>query len=102
MLTDQVEAQGAKISDLQSSLVEHQQKLNSTEEMLQQVHSFTYLTSKHPPLDNTKSFKCNWTKVRNTHVDSYKNIILLFSERASLRLAFQIRLCGFLGLNLFS
>ncbi|XP_062417761.1 liprin-beta-2 isoform X1 [Pungitius pungitius] len=36
VLTDQVEAQWAKISDLQSSLVEHQQKLNSTEEMLQQ------------------------------------------------------------------
>ncbi|KAM6950112.1 liprin-beta-2 isoform 2-T2 [Lycodopsis pacificus] len=36
VLTDQVEAQWAKISDLQSSLVEHQHKLNSTEEMLQQ------------------------------------------------------------------
>ncbi|XP_051236414.1 liprin-beta-2 isoform X4 [Dicentrarchus labrax] len=36
VLTDQVEAQGAKISDLQSSLVEHQHKLDSTEEMLQQ------------------------------------------------------------------
>ncbi|XP_069379028.1 liprin-beta-2 isoform X5 [Paralichthys olivaceus] len=36
VLTDQVEAQGSKISDLESSLVEHQQKLNSTEEMLQQ------------------------------------------------------------------
>ncbi|GLD58373.1 liprin-beta-2-like isoform X2 [Lates japonicus] len=36
VLTDQVEAQGAKISDLESSLVEHQHKLNSTEEMLQQ------------------------------------------------------------------
>ncbi|XP_035855312.1 liprin-beta-2 isoform X4 [Sander lucioperca] len=36
VLTDQVEAQGAKISDLHSSLVEHQHKLNSTEEMLQQ------------------------------------------------------------------
>lgn len=40
VLTDQVEAQWAQISNLQSSLVEHQQKLNSTEEMLQQVHSF--------------------------------------------------------------
>ncbi|XP_029284392.1 LOW QUALITY PROTEIN: liprin-beta-2 [Cottoperca gobio] len=36
VLTDQVEAQGAKINDLQNSLVEHQHKLNSTEEMLQQ------------------------------------------------------------------
>ncbi|KAG7230218.1 hypothetical protein INR49_012351 [Caranx melampygus] len=32
----QVEAQGVKISDLETSLVEHQHKLNSTEEMLQQ------------------------------------------------------------------
>ncbi|XP_071344331.1 liprin-beta-2 isoform X2 [Trachinotus anak] len=36
VLTDQVEAQGVKISDLETSLVEHQHKLNSTEEMLQQ------------------------------------------------------------------
>ncbi|XP_034044770.1 liprin-beta-2 isoform X2 [Thalassophryne amazonica] len=36
VLTDQVEAQGAKIRNLQSSLVEHQHKLNYTEEMLQQ------------------------------------------------------------------
>ncbi|XP_065809191.1 liprin-beta-2 isoform X2 [Labrus bergylta] len=36
VLTDQVEAQGAKISDLENSLVEHQHKLDSTEEMLQQ------------------------------------------------------------------
>uniref|UniRef100_A0A665VD40 PPFIA binding protein 2a n=1 Tax=Echeneis naucrates TaxID=173247 RepID=A0A665VD40_ECHNA len=36
VLTDQVEAQGVKISDLETSLVEHQRKLNSTEEMLQQ------------------------------------------------------------------
>lgn len=41
MLTDQVEAQGAKISDLQSSLEEHQHKLDSTEEMLQQVLPLT-------------------------------------------------------------
>lgn len=39
MLTDQVEAQGVKISDLQSSLEEHQHKLDSTEEMLQQVRT---------------------------------------------------------------
>lgn len=45
VLTDQVEAQGSKISDLESSLVEYQQKLNSTEEMLQQVHSFTLIVT---------------------------------------------------------
>ncbi|XP_056268512.1 liprin-beta-2 isoform X2 [Pseudoliparis swirei] len=36
VLTDQVAAQWAKINDLQTSLLEHQHKLNSTEEMLQQ------------------------------------------------------------------
>ncbi|XP_026769724.3 liprin-beta-2 isoform X5 [Pangasianodon hypophthalmus] len=36
VLTDQVEAQGEKIRDLENSLEEHQLKLNSTEEMLQQ------------------------------------------------------------------
>lgn len=41
VLTDQVEAQGVKISDLQSSLEEHQHKLDSTEEMLQQVQTST-------------------------------------------------------------
>lgn len=51
VLTDQVEAQGAKISDLQSSLVEHQQKLDSTEEMLQQVRSCIDLKSEHLTLD---------------------------------------------------
>nr|XP_057944605.1 liprin-beta-2 isoform X2 [Doryrhamphus excisus] len=36
VLTDQVEAQEVKITDLQSSVVEHRLKLNATEEMLQQ------------------------------------------------------------------
>ncbi|XP_051919429.1 liprin-beta-2 isoform X2 [Hippocampus zosterae] len=36
VLTDQVEAQEVKISDLQCSVVEHRLKLNATEEMLQQ------------------------------------------------------------------
>lgn len=40
VLTDQVEAQGEKIRDLESSLEEHHHKLNSTEEMLQQVGYF--------------------------------------------------------------
>ncbi|XP_026081621.1 liprin-beta-1-like [Carassius auratus] len=36
VLTDQVEVQGEKIKDLDSSLEEHQMKLNATEELLQQ------------------------------------------------------------------
>ncbi len=37
VLTDQVEAQGEKIRDLDNSLREYQHKFNSTEEILQQV-----------------------------------------------------------------
>lgn len=53
VLTDQVEAQGEKIRDLESSLEEHHHKLISTEEMLQQVrlHTFCHL------LDFMFSFK---------------------------------------------
>uniref|UniRef100_A0A4W5RFG1 Liprin-beta-1/2 coiled-coil domain-containing protein n=1 Tax=Hucho hucho TaxID=62062 RepID=A0A4W5RFG1_9TELE len=52
VLTDQVEAQGVKISDLESSLAEHQHKLNSTEEMLQQVR-----TSHNGPLPFIQTFE---------------------------------------------
>lgn len=37
VLTDQVDAQGEKIRDLDLCLDEHREKLNATEEMLQQV-----------------------------------------------------------------
>jgi hypothetical protein len=37
VLTDQVEAQGEKIRDLEFCLEEHREKLNATEEMQQQV-----------------------------------------------------------------
>ena len=52
VLTDQVEAQGVKISDLESSLEEHQHKLNSTEEMLQQVR-----TSHSAPLPSIQTYE---------------------------------------------
>lgn len=37
VLTDQVEVQGEKIRDLDSCLEHHREKLNATEELLQQV-----------------------------------------------------------------
>ena len=37
VLTDQVEVQGEKIRDLDMCLDEHREKLNATEELLQQV-----------------------------------------------------------------
>ncbi|XP_067902745.1 liprin-beta-2b isoform X3 [Heterodontus francisci] len=42
VLTDQVEAQGEKIRDLEACLEEHQLKLSSTEEMLQQCYGIFY------------------------------------------------------------
>lgn len=42
VLTDQVEAQGEKIRDLDLCLEEHREKLNATEDMLQQVISLTF------------------------------------------------------------
>lgn len=60
MLTDQVEAQGAKISHLQSSLEEHQHKLDSTEEMLQQVHTVNTLAQLEKPSHTPPGF-CNNT-----------------------------------------
>ncbi|KAM8876809.1 liprin-beta-2-like [Synchiropus picturatus] len=52
VLTDQVEAQGAKISDLESSVVEHRLKLNSTKEMLQQVHFSSFSVCLEQNLEN--------------------------------------------------
>lgn len=43
VLTDQVEAQGEKIRDLDLCLDEHREKLNATEEMLQQVRVFAHV-----------------------------------------------------------
>ncbi|XP_072554549.1 liprin-beta-2-like isoform X4 [Paramormyrops kingsleyae] len=57
VLTDQVEAQGEKIRDLESSLDEHQNKLTSTEKMLQQeLHSWTLLESQKLDLMEEVSF----------------------------------------------
>lgn len=52
VLTDQVEAQGEKIRDLEFCLEEHREKLNATEEMLQQVFhsSVSVLLSCLPPV----------------------------------------------------
>ncbi|EMP32769.1 Liprin-beta-1 [Chelonia mydas] len=43
VLTDQVEAQGEKIRDLEFCLEEHREKLNATEEMLQQKNNSLFL-----------------------------------------------------------
>ncbi|KAG7523147.1 hypothetical protein JOB18_040420 [Solea senegalensis] len=65
VLTDQVEAQGEKIRDLESSLEEHRQKLASTEEMLQQelVSRTSLETQKLDLMDEVSYLKLKLTEV---------------------------------------
>uniref|UniRef100_A0A3B3XLR6 SAM domain-containing protein n=2 Tax=Poecilia mexicana TaxID=48701 RepID=A0A3B3XLR6_9TELE len=71
VLTDQVEAQGVKIHDLESSLVEHQHKLNSTEEMLQQelVHRTSLEKQKLNLMGEVSYLKLKLADMEGTQVD---------------------------------
>ncbi|XP_039665367.1 liprin-beta-2b isoform X15 [Perca fluviatilis] len=73
ILTDQVEAQGEKIRDLQSSLEEHQQKLASTEEMLQQeLMSRTSLeTQKLDLMDEVSYLKLKLVSMEEPHTNTH-------------------------------
>uniref|UniRef100_A0A665THF8 PPFIA binding protein 2 n=1 Tax=Echeneis naucrates TaxID=173247 RepID=A0A665THF8_ECHNA len=72
VLTDQVEAQGEKIRDLESSLEEHRQKLASTEEMLkQELISRTSLeTQKLDLMDEVSYLKLKIVSMEETHTDT--------------------------------
>ncbi|XP_047453066.1 liprin-beta-2b isoform X3 [Mugil cephalus] len=72
VLTDQVEAQGEKIRDLESSLEEHRQKLASTEEMLQQeLMSRTSLeTQKLDLMDEVSYLKLKLVGMEETHTNA--------------------------------
>lgn len=69
VLTDQVEAQGEKIRDLESSLEEHHHKLISTEEMLQQeLFSRTSLeTQKLELMDEVSYLKLKLVGMEEEH-----------------------------------
>ncbi|XP_077598741.1 liprin-beta-2b isoform X13 [Stigmatopora nigra] len=76
VLTDQVEAQGEKIQDLESSLEEHRRKLASTEEMLQQhrlhlpkelVSRTSLETQKLDLLDEVSCLKLKFVSIEETH-----------------------------------
>uniref|UniRef100_A0A3Q1HWJ1 SAM domain-containing protein n=1 Tax=Anabas testudineus TaxID=64144 RepID=A0A3Q1HWJ1_ANATE len=69
VLTDQVEAQGEKIRDLESSLENHRQKLASTEEMLQQeLMSRTSLeTQKLDLMDEVSCLKLKLVSMEDLH-----------------------------------
>lgn len=73
VLTDQVEAQGEKIRDLESSLEEHRQKLASTEEMLQQeLRSRTSLeTQKLDLMDEVSYLKLKFVSMEETNTNTH-------------------------------
>ncbi|XP_027127966.1 liprin-beta-2b isoform X4 [Larimichthys crocea] len=73
VLTDQVEAQGEKIRDLETSLEEHRQKLASTEEMLQQeLMSRTSLeTQKLDLMDEVSYLKLKLVSMDETHTNAH-------------------------------
>ncbi|XP_071391349.1 liprin-beta-2b isoform X1 [Centroberyx affinis] len=73
VLTDQVEAQGEKIRDLETSLEEHHHKLVSTEEMLQQeLLSRTSLeTQKLDLMDEVSFLKLKLVGMEEPHPDTH-------------------------------
>ncbi|XP_039338885.1 liprin-beta-1 isoform X7 [Mauremys reevesii] len=91
VLTDQVEAQGEKIRDLEFCLEEHREKLNATEEMLQQeLLSRTSLeTQKLNLMAEISNLKLKLTAVekdRLDYEDRYGDTEGLMQEISELRL----------------
>ncbi|XP_067855306.1 liprin-beta-1b isoform X10 [Heptranchias perlo] len=90
VLTDQVEAQGEKIRDLECCLDEHREKLNGTEEMLQQeLLSRTSLETQKLDLmaevSNLKIKLSTVEKDRLEYEERYKDTEGLFQEVNDLR-----------------
>ncbi|KAM9808388.1 liprin-beta-2b [Neosynchiropus ocellatus] len=72
VLTDQVEAQGEKIRDLETSLEEYRQKLASTEEMLQQelISRTSLETQKLDLMDEVSYLKLKLAGMEETRADA--------------------------------
>ncbi|XP_044279071.1 liprin-beta-1 isoform X2 [Varanus komodoensis] len=91
VLTDQVDAQGEKIRDLENCLEEHREKLNATEEMLQQeLLSRTSLeTQKLDLMTEVSNLKLKLTAVekdRLDYEDRFRDTEGLMQEINALRL----------------
>ncbi|NXI87798.1 LIPB1 protein, partial [Rhipidura dahli] len=91
VLTDQVEAQGEKIRDLEFCLEEHREKLNATEEMLQQelLSRTTLETQKLDLMAEISTLKLKLTSVekdRLDYEDRFRDTEDLIQERNELRL----------------
>ncbi|XP_040201499.1 liprin-beta-1 isoform X3 [Rana temporaria] len=90
VLTDQVEAQGEKIRDLEFCLEEHREKLNATEEMLQQelLSRTTLETQKLDLMAEISTLKLKLSAVENNHTnfeDKYKDTESLHKIISELR-----------------
>uniref|UniRef100_A0A668A0A0 PPFIA binding protein 1a n=1 Tax=Myripristis murdjan TaxID=586833 RepID=A0A668A0A0_9TELE len=72
VLTDQVEVQGEKIRDLDTCLEEHREKLNATEELLQQelLNRTALETQKLELMTEVSSLKLKLTAVERDHRDT--------------------------------
>ncbi|KAK7892041.1 hypothetical protein WMY93_024004 [Mugilogobius chulae] len=85
VLTDQVEAQGDKIRDLESSLEEHRHKLTSTEEMLQQelMSRTTLETQKLDLMDEVSYLKLKLESAtpKNNKAECVVNLISELQEQ---------------------
>ncbi|XP_068133723.1 liprin-beta-1 isoform X14 [Hyperolius riggenbachi] len=91
VLTDQVEAQGEKIRDLEFCLEEHREKLNATEEMLQQelLSRTTLETQKLDLMAEISTLKLKLTAVEKDRIDfedKFKDTEGLVQEMNELRL----------------
>ncbi|XP_056382567.1 liprin-beta-2 isoform X3 [Hyla sarda] len=91
VLTDQVEAQGDKIRDLESCVEEHHLKLNATEEMLQQeLLSRTSLETQKLDLmaeiSNLKIKLVGLEKEKNDCAESHNKAEMLIQELKNLRI----------------
>ncbi|XP_045927652.1 liprin-beta-1-like isoform X2 [Micropterus dolomieu] len=72
VLTDQVEVQGEKIRDLDTCLEHHREKLNATEELLQQelLNRTALETQKLELMTEVSSLKLKLTAVERDHIDN--------------------------------
>ncbi|XP_073460550.1 liprin-beta-2 isoform X6 [Aquarana catesbeiana] len=91
VLTDQVEAQGDKIRDLETCVEDHQLKLNATEEMLQQeLLSRTSLETQKLDLmaevSNLKITMVGLEKEKTNYEDSHNKAEMLLQELKSLKI----------------
>ncbi|XP_032893770.1 liprin-beta-1 isoform X13 [Amblyraja radiata] len=91
VLTDQVEAQGEKIRDLECCLDEHREKLNATEEMLQQelLGRTSLETQKLDLMTEVSNLKIKLNtmeKDRLEYEDRYNDTEVLYQEVNDLRI----------------